>query len=160
MGFHFVWKSHFGVRSSLYFCSYELRRNETQNGIDVISVILTKMKFQTGIRFSSEHNLPETKWVSADSLDVVFNVHLHLKLNAGMDFISVILTEMKFHFGWYHVNSTQNEVPTHVHQNICSFWSAPEMKLHVNRTCFHAGFKSQAGMSSFCFSCERSVKKL
>ena len=32
-------------------------------------------------------------------LDVAFNAHVHLKLNAGMDFISVILTEMKFHFG-------------------------------------------------------------
>ena len=112
MRFHFIWKSHFGVQSALYLCSYKLRLNETQNGIDDISVIFTKMKFQTGIRFSCEHDLPETKWISADSLDVAFNAHLRLKLNAGMDFISVILTEMKFHFGWYHVNTTRNEIPT------------------------------------------------
>ena len=57
------------------------------------------MKFQTGVRFLCEHNLPETKSISADSLDVAFNAHVRLKLNAGMDFISVILTEMKFNFG-------------------------------------------------------------
>ena len=44
-----------------------------------------------------EYNLPHTKWISADSLDVAFNAHVRLKLNAGMDFISVVLTEMKFH---------------------------------------------------------------
>ena len=38
--------------------------------------------------------------ISADSLDVAFNTHVRLKLIVGMDFISVILTEMKFHFGW------------------------------------------------------------
>ena len=31
-------------------------------------------------------------------VDVAFNAHVRLKLNTGMDFISVILTEMKFHF--------------------------------------------------------------
>ena len=98
MRFHFGWKSHFGVQSALYLCSHELRRNETQNGMDFISVILTEMKFQTGMRFSCEHNLPETKWISADSLDVAFNAHVRLKLIAGMGFISVVLTEMKFHF--------------------------------------------------------------
>ena len=67
--------------------------------MDFISVILTETKFQTGMRSSCEHNLPETKWISADSLDVAFNAHVQMKLNAGLDFISVILTEMKFHFG-------------------------------------------------------------
>ena len=100
MRFHFGWKSHFGIQSALYLCSHELRRNETQNGMDFISVILTEMKFQRGMRFSCEHNLPEAKWISADSLDVAFNAHVRLKLNAGMDFISVILTEMKFYFLW------------------------------------------------------------
>ena len=33
------------------------------------------------------------------------------------------------------------------------------MKLHVNRTCFHAGLKSQIGTSSFCLSCERTLKE-
>ena len=100
MRLHFGWKSHFGVKSALYLCSHKLRRTETQDGMDFISVILTEMKFQTGMRFSCEHNLRETKWISADFLDVAFNVHVHLNLNACMDFISVILTEMKFHFGW------------------------------------------------------------
>ena len=31
------------------------------------------------------------------------------------------------------------------------------MKLHVNKTCFHAGLKSQTGMSSFRLSCERTL---
>ena len=39
-----------------------------KNGMDSISVILTKTKFQTGMRFSCEHNLPETKWISTESL--------------------------------------------------------------------------------------------
>ena len=46
----------------------------------------------------------------------------------------------------YHVNNTQNEMPTHVHQNIESFWNAGKMKLHVNRTCFYAGLKSHTGI--------------
>ena len=32
------------------------------------------------------------------------------------------------------------------------------MKLHVNRTCFHAGLKSQTDMSSFRLSCEHTLK--
>ena len=70
MRFHFGWKSQFGVQLALYLCSQESRRNEIQNGMNFKSVILTEMKFQTGMRFSCEHNLPETKWISADSLDV------------------------------------------------------------------------------------------
>ena len=99
MRFHFGWKSHFGVQSGLCLCSHELRWNETQNGMDFISVILTKMKFQSDMRLSYEQNLPETKWISTDSLDVAFNAHARLKLIADIDFISVILTEMKFHPG-------------------------------------------------------------
>ena len=57
----------------------------------------------------------------------------------------------------YHVNTTQNKMSTHVHQNIGSFWNAAEIKLHVNRTCFHAGLKSQNGMSSFCLPGERTL---
>ena len=100
MRFHFGWESHFGVQSALYLCSHELSWNETQNEMDFISVILTEMKFQTSMRFSCEHNLPETKWIGADLLDVAFNAHVRLKLNVRMDFIMVILTEMKFHFLW------------------------------------------------------------
>ena len=48
-------------------------------------------------------------------------------------------------------------MPTRVHQNIGSFWNAAEMKLHVNRTCFYTGLKSQTGMSSFRLSCEHTL---
>ena len=61
MRFHQGWKSHFGVQSALFLHSHELKRNETQNGMDFILVISTEMKFQTGMRFSCKHNLPETK---------------------------------------------------------------------------------------------------
>ena len=57
-----------------------------------------------------------------------------------------------------HINTARNEIPPHVHQSIRSFWNAAEMKLHVNRTCFHAGLKSQTGMSSFRLSWERTLK--
>ena len=66
--------------------------------------------------------------------------------------------EISFRVIKYHVNTTRNEMPTYVHQNIGSFWNAAEMKLHVNRTCFHAGLKSQTGMSSFRLSCERTLR--
>ena len=46
------------------------------------------------MRFSREQNLPEVKLL----LDIAFNAHVHLKLIAGMDFITVILAEIKFHF--------------------------------------------------------------
>ena len=34
-------------------------------------------EFQISMRFSCEHNLPETKWISADSLVVAFSAHAH-----------------------------------------------------------------------------------
>ena len=61
MRFHFSWKSHFGVQSALYLRSHELRRNETQTSMDLISVILTEMKFQTGTRFSREQKLTRSE---------------------------------------------------------------------------------------------------
>ena len=81
------------VSSLLVFTWIEAKWN--QNGMDFISVILTEMKFQTSMRFLCEHNLPQTKWISTDSLDVASTAHVHLKLNASMYFISVILTDMK-----------------------------------------------------------------
>ena len=89
MRYHFGWKSPLDVQSALYLYSHELRGNETQNGMDFILVILTEMKFQTGMRFSYEQNLPEATWISADSLDIAFNVYMCLKLVAGIDFISL-----------------------------------------------------------------------
>ena len=90
MRFHFGWKSLLSVQSALYSCSHELRQNETQTVMDFISVIYTKMKFQTGMRFPCELNLPEAKWISVNSLDIAFNEYVRLKL------IAIILTEMKF----------------------------------------------------------------
>ena len=77
-------KISFGVQSSLYLCSHELRQNETQISLDFISLVLTGIKFQTGMRFSCKQNLPEAKQISADSLDIAFNEHVHLKLIAGV----------------------------------------------------------------------------
>ena len=54
-----------------------------QTGIDFISVILTEIKFQTGMRFSCEQYLTEAKWISAASLDITFNTHMCSKLIAG-----------------------------------------------------------------------------
>ena len=91
MRFHFGWKSQFDVQSALYLCSHELRWNETQNGMDFVSVILT------GKRFSREQNLPEIKWISEDTLDVAFNAQLRLKLIAGLIGLFWNAAEMKLH---------------------------------------------------------------
>ena len=83
MRFHFCWKSDLVFHSTLCLCSHQLTRNETQNGMDFILVILTKIQFQTGMRFSCEQNLLETKWISADSLDIVFNDHVVFETHWG-----------------------------------------------------------------------------
>ena len=137
MRFHFGWKSHFGVQSALYLRSHELRRNESQNGMDFKLVILTEMKFQTGMRFSCEHDYPKTKWISGDLLDVAFNAHVRLKLNRGMDFIWAIShfisyfdrNEISFRVIKYCVNTTRNEMPTHAHQDIDRFETQPKRKI-------------------------------
>ena len=158
MRFHFGWKSHFGVKSALYLCSHELRWNETHNGMDFISVILTEMKFQTCMRFSFKQNLRETKWISANSLDIAFNAHVRFKLIwVWISYGHFDRNEIPFRVINKHANTTRKEMPTHFHPNIGSFWNAAEMKLHVNRTCFHASLKSQTGMSSFRLSCERTL---
>ena len=82
--------------------------------------------------------LTEMKLISAGSLDGAFNAHVRLKLIAGMNFILVILTEMNFIEFRLYLNTA-------------------EMKLHVNRTYFHASLKFQTGMSSFHLSCERTL---
>ena len=71
-------------QSPLYLCSQKLRQNKTQTGMDFMSVILTEMKFQTGMRFSCEHNLPEVKLISADLLDIGFNARVRFKLIVGV----------------------------------------------------------------------------
>ena len=143
------------VFSQLFTCVHMNWGEMKLNGMDFISVILTKMKLQTSMRFSCEHNLPEKKWISAESLDIAFDAHVRLKLNV-FHIGHFDKNKISFRVIKYHVNTTRNEMLTHVHQNTGSFWNAAEMKLHVDRTCFHAGLKSQTGMSSFCVSCERS----
>ena len=93
------------VQSALYLCSHDLGWHETQNGMDFILVVLTEMKFQTGMRFSCQHNLPETKWMSADSMDVAFNVHVCLKLNAGIGIGHFDRNKISFWVIKYHVNT-------------------------------------------------------
>ena len=57
---------------------------ETETRMDFISVILTKMKFQTGMRLSCIKNIAKAKWTSADSLDIAFTAQVHLKLIASV----------------------------------------------------------------------------
>ena len=117
------------------------------------------MKFQTSMRYSCEHNLPETKWISADWLNVAFNAFNAFKTQCGHGFhiTNFERNEVLFRVIKYHVITNRNEMPTHVHRNIDLFWNAAGMKLHVNRTCFHTGSKSQTGMSSFRLSCKRTL---
>ena len=124
MKFHFGWESHFGVQPALYLRSHELRQNETQIGMHFISVILNEMKFQTGMKFSCEQNLPEVKWINADTLDITFNVHVRLKLIAGVISLRSFWQKFNFISGYktlFHVSTIRNEMPTHVHKNIGSF---------------------------------------
>ena len=112
------------------------------------------MTFWTGMRLSCELNLPKMKWISTDLLDIGFNVQVCLELNAGMDFISVIFTEMNFIPD--DKISCKPYLKWNVHQNIGALCNAAKMKLHVNRTCFHAGLKCQTGTSSFYLSCKHT----
>ena len=141
----FITKISLWFQLALYLCSHELRGNETHNGMvwygmDFILVILTEMKFKTSMTFSCEQNLPEVKWIRADSLAIMFNLHVHLKLIiVGMDFILIILTEMKFYI---RDKISCNEMPKHMcPSKYCVGWNAAEIK-YVNRTCFHIGSKS------------------
>ena len=59
----------------------------------------------------------------------------------------------------YHVNTSRNEMPRDVHQNIAPFWNAAEMTLQVKRTCFRAGLKCQTGKSSFRLSCQHTLSQ-
>ena len=113
MKFHFCWKSHFGVQSALYLCSDELRQNETQTGMDFMSVNLTEMKFQTSMRYSCEQNL-----------DFAFNVQVGLKLTVGFISLRSFWRNWNFILGdkaLYHANTSQNEMPARIHKNNGSF---------------------------------------
>ena len=136
-------------------CSHELRRNETQNGIDFIRSFWPTWDFKLAWDFRVKNILPETKWIRGDSLDIAFDAHAHCR--CGFDIRYFDRNEISFRVLKYHLNTTRNEMPTHVHQDIGSFWNAAEMKRHVNRTCFYAGLRSQTGLSSFRLSWERTL---
>ena len=93
------------------------------------------------MRFSYKQNLPETKWKSADSLDIAFNTHVRLK------FIADVISLWSFWQKWNLISGDKisckqyPKMPTHVHQNIKSFWNAAEMKRHVSRICFYVSLK-------------------
>ena len=87
------------------------------------------MKFQIGMRFSCEKNLPEAKWISVNSLDIAFNEHVRLKL------IAVILTEMKFAYA----------CPSKYQVVLKCRWNETSCQQNF----FHTGLKSQSGISSF-----------
>ena len=116
MRFHFGWKSHFSVQSALYLCSHELRRNETQNGMDLVSVILyhsitfkwevkwthTGLRFQTSVKASPVYMkfhfgcISKRPIILMDMfrhfiLGSVYMIFYHPKWN----FISVKVTHMK-----------------------------------------------------------------
>ena len=81
--------------SLLVFTWIEAKWNSKRYEFHII--LLDRNEISNRLEILCEHNLPQTKWISADSLDVAFNTHVRLKLNAGMDFISVTLTEIEFH---------------------------------------------------------------
>ena len=72
-------------------------------------LILTETKFQTGLRFSCERNLPETKWISADSLDGAFKTQCGYRFHIG----HFDRNEISFRVIKYRVNTTRNEIPTY-----------------------------------------------
>ena len=111
--------------------------------------------------------------MNSNRYDISFRLKISLRCSVSSLFVFTWIKlkwnskRYGFHIGYFdrnkisfrvikYVNTTRNEMPTHVHQNIGSFWNAAEIKLHVNRTCFHASLKSQNGMSSFRLSCERT----
>ena len=132
MRFHLSCKSHFGVQCFLYV---HMNWDEMKLKPVWISYRSFWPKWNFILAWDFHVNKIYPKWISPDSLDIALNVHVHLKITAGMDFISVNFREMEFHFGWlikYHVNTTRNEIPTHVHQNIELFWNVAELKPNVN----------------------------
>ena len=82
--------------------------------MDFVLVTLAEMKFQTGMRYSCEHNLPETKrirLVGCCETQWWYGFHIsHFDKN-----------DISFRVIKYHINITQNEMPTHAHQNIGLF---------------------------------------
>ena len=125
-------------------CSHE-RRNEVKPAWDFISVEnLTSVFSQlfTCVRMNwGEMNL-KTVWMFQTQTRWM----LHLICMGVWNSMRVYISYRSFWQKWisfqvikYPVNTTRNEMPTHVHENIRSFWNSVKTKFHVNRTCFHAG---------------------
>ena len=140
------------VSSSL--CSHELRQNETQASMDFISIILTKMKFQTGMKFSYEQNLPRMKRISTDSLVVAFNEHVGLKLIAGV--ISLWLFWKKWNFISNDKISCKHYPKWNAYICPTKYWvvlKCSQNEMSCEENLFSCRFESQTGMSSFQLSC-------
>ena len=111
MRFHFGWKSNFGVQSALYLCSHKLRRNETQNSMDFISIILTKMKFRTGMRFCVNRICPkqnesaQSRWILR-----LMRICVWTSLRVWISYRSFWQKWISFRVIKYHVNTTGNEM--------------------------------------------------
>ena len=114
--------------SSLHVCTWiEAKWNSDRYGFHICH--LDRNEISNWHAVFMWKNLPETKWISVNSLDIAFNEHVRLKL------IAVILTEMKFAYACpskYQVVLKCNWNETSCQQNF-----------------FHTGLKSQSGISSF-----------
>ena len=153
MRFYFGWESHFRVQSALYLClhEHELWRNETQTGMDFISIILPAWDFHLNSIYPSEMNkhklLGYCTWCAC-----AFEIHCGYGFHIGhFDRKKICIYHKKISYKRY-----PNETPKHVHQNIGSFWNGAEIKRHMNRTCFHAGLKSNTSLSSFRLFCNHT----
>ena len=150
MRFRFGQKSHFSFQSALYLFSHKLRRSETQTGMEFWS----KWNFKPEIFMWTKFTRSET---NQSRLLRLMNMCVWRSLRVLFHWDHFDRNEFLFRVIKFHVNSNRNEMPTHVHQNIGSFWNAAVVKRNVNRTCFHAGLKSQTGRSSFSLSYKRGL---
>ena len=91
-------------------------------------------------------------------MDIAFHVHVHLKVNAGVISLHPFCQKYNFISGDKMLCKHNSKWNAYRYPSkIGWFWNAAEMK-HVKRTCFHAGSKSQTGISSFSFSCECTLR--
>ena len=140
--FHFGWKSHFGVQLFTYvhinwgkmklktvwisYRSFWLKRN-----------FKPAWDFHVNIIYLKRNEQAQTRWMLRLMRMCVWN-----SMQVWTSYRSFWQKRNFISGDKYHVNTTRNEIPTHVHQNIGSFWNAAKMKLYVSRTCFHVGLKS------------------
>ena len=119
-----------------------------QTDIDFISVILTEIKFQTGMRFSCEQYLTEAKWISAASSYITFNTHMCSKLIAG--------SLRSFWQKWNFISGDKISCKLYPKWNAYAcpskYWvvfKCSLLKCHMNRTCFHASLNLKTVWAHF-----------